>query len=91
MGTAKTNPKADATHDEDVRKKLHALFAATETVMLLSTEGNRIHGRPMGLIRVDADETMYFTTDINSEKLGEISVRPEVSIAFQGRGGCSAI
>lgn len=87
MGTAKTNPKSDATDDQEVRARLHDLFKSAGTVMLLSSDGPQIHGRPMGLLRVDDDETMYFTTDQNSEKLDEIAAHPQVSIAVQERSG----
>lgn len=87
MGTAKTNPKSDATNDAEVRSKLRALFKSADTVMLLSSDGGRIHGRPMGLLRVDDDETMYFTTDRNSDKLDEMVAQPRVSVAVQQRSG----
>ena len=49
------------------RARLHDLVKRARTVMLLSqNEDGAVHGRPMRLVRIEANETMYFATSIES-------------------------
>lgn len=85
MGTAK-NPQ------EEAKAKLHDIVKDARTVLLL-THGadHQIVGRPMSLVRIDDDETVYLVSGKDSKKVSEIRADARVSIAVQDREGIAMI
>jgi general stress protein 26 len=85
MGTAK-NPASEA------KDKLHAIVEKARTVLLLTHgEDHKIVGRPMALVRIDEDATIYLVSGIGSKKVSEIMADPRVTIAVQDREGIAMI
>ena len=85
MGTAKTTK-------QDAEEKLHDIVESSRNVLLLTHgEGHKIVGRPMALVRVDDDETIYLVASIESKKVSEILRDARVTIAVQNREGVAMI
>lgn len=85
MGTAK-NTKQEA------EQKLHDIVESSRNVLLLTHgEGHKIVGRPMSLVRIDDDETIYLVATIESKKVSEILRDARVTIAVQNREGVAMI
>lgn len=85
MGTAQ-NTKQDA------QQKLHDIVESSGNVLLLTHgEGHEIVGRPMSLVRIDDDETIFLVTSIESKKVSEILRDARVTIAVQSREGIAMI
>ncbi len=56
--------------------------------MLLSHgKDSKIEGRPMALVKIDDDTTIYLVTGIDSKKVADIVREPRVSVSVQARDG----
>jgi general stress protein 26 len=85
MGTA-TNTKHDA------KKTLHDIIEGSRTVVLLTHgEGHKIVGRPMSLVRIDEDDTIYLVSSIESKKVSEILGDSRVTISVQNSKGIAMV
>lgn len=85
MGIAKST-------NEAAREKLHDIVEQARTILLLTHgEDHRIVGRPMSLVRVDNDSTIYLVASIDSKKVSEILLDPRVTVAVQNREGIAMI
>jgi general stress protein 26 len=85
MGTAKNT-------NEDAREKLYDIVQRARTVLLLTHgEDHRIVGRPMSLVRVTEDSTIYLVASMDSKKVSEILIDPRVTVAVQSREGIAMI
>jgi general stress protein 26 len=84
MGTAKTTV--------DAKEKLHDIVEGSRTVVLLTHgEGHKIVGRPMSLVRIDEDDTIYLVASIESKKVSEILVDSRVTVSVQNGKGIAMI
>jgi general stress protein 26 len=86
------------THDIETPKshmehlaKLLSILRSTDTVVLLTRNADRIAGRPMALVDVDDDGTIYLTTAIGSQKAVEIAADSAVNITAQTSKGIVSI
>jgi general stress protein 26 len=85
MGTA-TNTNHDA------KKTLHDIVQDSRTVVLLTHgEGHKIVGRPMSLVRIDEDDTIYLVASIESKKVSEILGDSRVTVSVQNGKGIAMI
>ena len=74
----------DNDHDEEGH--LIRILKSFSTAMLITEDPKiGIHSQPMGVAQVDDDGTVFFSTDINSEKVKAIRSNPKCAIAFQGK------
>jgi general stress protein 26 len=93
MGTHVPPTVDSAKSRADHLAKLMSILRSTETVMLMThTEGTgAITGRPMALVEVDADGTIYLTTSIGSTKAIEVAADNRVAVTVQTGKGIVAI
>jgi general stress protein 26 len=85
MGTAKQT-------NHDPKKTLHDIVEDARTVVLLTHgEGHKIVGRPMSLVRIDEDDTIYLVASIESKKVSEILADARVTISVQSGKGTAMI
>ncbi|HEY4176391.1 MAG TPA: pyridoxamine 5'-phosphate oxidase family protein [Kofleriaceae bacterium] len=75
----------------DHLSKLLSILRSTDTVVLLTRTAERIAGRPMALVDVDDDGTIYLTTAIGSQKAVEIAADPAVNVTAQTSKGIVSI
>jgi general stress protein 26 len=80
-------PKSHAEH----LAKLLTILRSTDTVVLLTRTADRIAGRPMALVDVDDDGTVYLTTAIGSQKAVEIAADSAVNVTAQTSKGIVSI
>jgi general stress protein 26 len=74
------------TDDTNAAERLRALVKDISTAMLIThTEANRLRARPMAVARAEADDVLYFATDIESEKVSEILANSRTHVVFQDR------
>lgn len=89
MGTA---IKQTDVNPEENRAKLHDIVEASRTVLLLSHGADhKIEGRPMGLVKIEDDSTIYLVTSIDSKKVAEVERDPRVTIAAQNGKGTAMV
>lgn len=88
MGTHVMNPPK--SHVEQLGKLL-SILRSTDTVVLLTKTAERIAGRPMALVDVGDDGTIYLTTAIGSHKAVEIAADPQVNVTAQTSKGIVSI
>ena len=80
------NSESPKSHVEHLGRLL-GILRSTDTVVLLTRNESRITGRPMALVDVDDDGTIYLTTSIGSQKAVEIAADPAVNVTAQtGKG-----
>lgn len=93
MGTHVPDNIDSAKSRAEHLNKLTEILRSTDTVMLMThAEGSgAITGRPMALVDVDADGTIYLTTSIGSAKAIEIAADNRVAISVQSAKGIVAI
>lgn len=85
MGTAKNS-------QEQAKEKLRDIVDKSRTVLLLTHgEDHKIVGRPMSLVRMDEDATVYLVAGAGSKKVSEIVSDPRVTIAVQNGAGIAMI
>ena len=72
---------------EETRERLHDLVKATRTVIVLSgTAGSAIDGRPMALVKVADDTTMFLATALDAAQAEELEHNERVTVVLQGAG-----
>jgi general stress protein 26 len=55
--------------------------------MLITTTGSEVHARPMGVTVKRAEDALYFLTNVDSAKAGEIGANPSTTILFVDQSG----
>ena len=81
MGTAKQPPTP-----AEARVHLLDLVRKFDTAMVTTHgDGESLRARPMAIARVDDDGTMYFSTQIESPKVGEIERDRDVLVTVQDK------
>jgi general stress protein 26 len=72
---------------EEHRERLHDLVKATRSAIVLSyAPGDPLDGRPMLLVRVDDDTTMYLATALDGSRYNELVNGTRVTVMLQGAG-----
>jgi len=80
------------TTDDERRATLHDIVAKSRAVMLLSQGANQaIDGRPMSVVKQDADGTIYLVTSVDSKKVDELSKQPKGSLSVANGAGFALI
>jgi len=78
-------PKVHPTNEEAEKRLLEILRAHHDGMMFFNHDPDGVLcGRPMQCARVDDDGTMYFATGIESEKVADLRIDPEVTVSVQG-------
>ncbi len=67
----------------DTRKKLFGLIRNFRTAMLVTHDGEQIDARPMAIIDVEDDGTIWFATDRTSGKTFEVAENCHVAVTMQ--------
>lgn len=66
------------------KRYLVDLLKGFSTAMMITTSGDRsMHARPMAIAEIGEDGTLYFATSLDSGKLRDISINPEVTLIMQ--------
>jgi general stress protein 26 len=88
----KTTDTEHVATDDETRSKLLSIVKDSRTVLLLSHgEDHKIVGRPMGLVKIEDDATIYLVTGIDSKKVDEMMREPRVTIAVQNGKGTAMV
>lgn len=67
------------------QRHLNDLLKKFSTAMMITRSGDRsIHGRPMSIAEIGEDGELYFASSLDSGKLRDIELDPEVTLIFQG-------
>ena len=67
------------------QKRLYDVIKDFDNAMLVTTAtSGRDHVRPMHIAEIREDGDIFFATSMDSPKITEISVNPEVVVTFQG-------
>jgi general stress protein 26 len=67
------------------QRHLNDLLKNFSTAMMITRSGGRsVHGRPMSVADIGEDGTLYFATSLDSGKLRDIELDPDVTLIFQG-------
>lgn len=68
----------------DSRKHLRDLISGFDTAMLVTYSGREsMWSRPMSIADVDADDVLYFATDIASAKVNQVKANPKAYVMLQ--------
>lgn len=78
LDTSKPEPT-----DAEKRARLHEILAGQRSVMMFSHDNGEIVGRPMTLVHVEDDAKLFFTTNIDSEKIAELERDPRITVSLQ--------
>ncbi len=66
------------------KRHLVDLLKGFSTAMMITTSGDRsMHARPMAIAEIGDDGELYFATSLDSGKLRDISINPEVTLIMQ--------
>jgi general stress protein 26 len=79
--------KKVASHptNEEAEKRLLEIMKSHGDVMFFNHDvDGALCGRPMQAVRIDDDGTSYFATGVDSEKVADLRLDPEVTLSFQG-------
>ncbi|MEM7783900.1 MAG: pyridoxamine 5'-phosphate oxidase family protein [Planctomycetota bacterium] len=69
------------------QKHFKEILESFSTAMLITVGSNgKPHGRPMQVAHIDDAQTVWFFTNLSSEKVGEILDNSTVGITMQGGG-----
>ena len=71
-----------ATHTDGVQKVGELIKDIKMAMLVTLDEQGRPRSRPMQTQDVEFDGTVWFFTDVNSEKVAEINANPQVNVAF---------
>lgn len=76
----------------DTRHHLQEIASAFRNAMLV-TRGldGSLHARPMALAEMESDADAIFSTSLDSPKIQEIELNPEVLVTFQSRSEFASI
>jgi general stress protein 26 len=76
----------------DTQRHLHEIACAFRNAMLVTrgVDGS-LHARPMALAEMKADTDAIFSTSLESPKIKEIELNPEVLVTFQSRSEFASI
>ncbi len=71
--------------NEEAEKRLLAIMKGHSDVMFFNHDAEgTLCGRPMAVAHLDEDGTTYFATGIESEKVADLRMDPEVTLSMQG-------
>jgi general stress protein 26 len=74
------------------QKRLYDVIKDFDNAMLVTTAtSGRDHVRPMHIAEIREDGDIFFATSMDSPKITEISVNPEVVVTFQGNRQFAAV
>ncbi len=66
------------------KRYLVDLLKGFSTAMMITTSGDRsMHARPMAIAEIGDDGELYFATSLDSGKLRDISINPQVTLIMQ--------
>lgn len=67
-------------------ERLYSMIEDFSNAMLITQGDKGLNARPMAIASIDAEhDTIWFATDMETEKVDEIMNNPEVNVAFQGK------
>lgn len=70
--------------NERPKRHLVDLLKGFSTAMMITTSGDRsMHARPMAIAEIGEDGELYFATSLDSGKLRDISINPDVTLIMQ--------
>jgi general stress protein 26 len=81
---SQTIKKAHPTNEEAEKRLLEIMKAHTDVMFFNHDVDGALCGRPMQAARIDDDGTTYFATGIESEKVADLRMDPEVTLSVQG-------
>jgi general stress protein 26 len=55
--------------------------------MLITATGSEVHARPMGVTVKRDEDALYFLTNVDSGKAGDIGINPTVTVLFVDQSG----
>jgi general stress protein 26 len=70
-------------NEADTKKELLEIVRDFEYAMLVTVSGRDLHGRPMAIAGVEEDGDLYFSSHIDSTKVQEIEIDPNVAVTMQ--------
>ena len=73
---------ADDSRTESFKKVTDLMKDARICMLTTMTSDGKHVSRPMGMQEVDFDGDLWFFTKIDSNKVGQIQVNPDVNVAF---------
>ena len=74
------------------QERLYDVIKGFDNAMLVTTAASgRDHARPMHIAEIREDGDIFFATSMDSPKITEISINPEVVVAFQGNRRFAAV
>ncbi len=66
------------------KRHLVDLLKGFSTAMMITTSGDRsMHARPMAIAEIGEDGGLYFATSLDSAKLRDIAINPDVTLIMQ--------
>lgn len=75
-----------AKNDENPREHLIELMKDFDTAMLVTRSmAGGMHGRPMDIAEITETGELWFAAGLDSGKIAEIRMNPEVMVAIQGK------
>ncbi len=67
------------------QRHLNDLLKNFSTAMMITRSGDKsMHGRPMSIAEIGEGGELYFATSLDSGKLRDIELDPDVTLIFQG-------
>lgn len=66
-----------------MREKLMELLKSFRNAMLVTQSGNKLHARPMALLKVEDNGDIWFISSIDSGKIEDIHTHPNVNVSLQ--------
>ena len=74
------------------QERLYDVIKDFDNAMLVTTAASgRDHARPMHIAKIREDGDIFFATSMDSPKITEIAVNPEVVVTFQGNRQFAAV
>ena len=70
----------------DPFKKIKKLIENIQVGMFTTQQGDKLYSRPIAVSRVDEDNTLWFFTDISSDKVVEVMNNQHVNFSFSDPG-----
>ena len=68
----------------DSRKHLRDIVSGFDTAMFVTYSGREaLWSRPMSIAEVDADDVLYFATDVASAKVNQVKANPKAYVLLQ--------
>ena len=78
-------PEPSERDDAKHHARLREILDDAGTVMMVTRVGDALASRPMAVVRVDDDATMYFATGASTGKVADLEADPRVDLFFQSK------